>query len=183
MNGKWFAVAIVMAGASAGCGQGRLIFNVDVYSFLTGAQHDTLSYVGPLPPGTPDTIPPQKVSLLPVGLGSSIVDSVHVGGTVAFENTNGTGNLQFSIYIDTVPAVYAKPPVLTVSGAVSGAATTSSNFGIDLAAAARQYFTSTQVYVGLRAAATATVPPVQGRARLTALQLRAVVQDKISSIF
>jgi hypothetical protein len=180
MNRKWFGVAVLLAGVGvgAGCGEGRLIFNVDVYSFLTGAKHDTVSYFAPLPLGTPDTIPVQKVQTLPAGLGSSIVDTAHLSGSVDFVNSTGTGTLQFRIYIDTVPGVYTKPPVLTVSGAVSGGATTTTPFGVDLNSTVRQFFTNTQVYVGVRVSATATSPPVQGKARLSAMQLRVVMQDK-----
>ena len=54
----WGAALAVMA---AGCGSGRLIFDIDVFSFLSAAAADTLPYVGPLPPGVPDTIPVQNV--------------------------------------------------------------------------------------------------------------------------
>lgn len=180
MNRKWLGVAVLLASVAAACGEGRLIFGVDVYSFLTGAKHDTLTYFAPLPLGTPDTIPVQKVQTLPAGFGSSIVDTARLSGSVDFVNSSGTGNIQFSIYIDTVPGVYTKPPVLTVSAAVSGNATTTTPIGpLDLNATVRQFFTSTQVYVGMRAAATATSPPVQGKARLSGLQLRVVMQDKL----
>jgi len=179
MNRKWLGMVLVLAGAAAGCGQGRLIFGVDVYSFLTGEKHDTVSYYAPLPPGTPDTIPVQKVNVLPVDAGQSLVDSVNLSGTVDFVNSTGTGNIQFSIYIDTVPGVYTKPPVLSVSAAVTGTTTTPASFNTALNAAVRQFFTSKQVYVGIRAAATATSPPVQGKAHLTALHILIVMQEKI----
>ena len=180
MNRKWLGMVLVLAGAAAGCGQGRIIFGVDVYSFLAGAKRDTITYYAPLPPGTPDTIPVQKINVLPVDAGSSIVDSATISGALDFVNTSGTGNITFSVYIDTVPGVYTKPPILNVAAAVSGNATTNVPIApVNLNAAVRQFFTSKQVYVGLRAAATASSPPVQGKAHLTALHLVVAMQDKI----
>jgi hypothetical protein len=170
---------LVTAALAAACGEGRAIFTVDVFSFLQSAQHDTLSYFAPLPLGTPDTIPEQKINVLPVGSGSSVVDSARLTGTVAFENSSGTGNLMFKLYIDTVPGVYARAALDSVAGAVSGTATTLSPFTFDVKGAALQFFTSTQVYVGIRVVATATSPPVRGKAHLTALVLRVVLQDKV----
>src|SRR2546430_11874390 len=54
MKAKWLGVALgcaVLAGGAAGCGQGRAIFNVDVYSFLKGTGRDTLR----LPPDRKST--------------------------------------------------------------------------------------------------------------------------------
>ena len=79
--------------ASAACGEGRAIFNIDVFSFLESSNVDTIPYAGPLPPGVPDTIPVQSIQLLPIGLGNSAVDSVRVTATLDFVNSGGTGSL------------------------------------------------------------------------------------------
>src|SRR5438046_3719283 len=74
-----------LTAAAVGCGEGRAIFDIDVFSFLSGAKADTLPYVGPLPPGVPDTIPVQNVRS--PGLGSSsVVDTVRFIGSVDFVN-------------------------------------------------------------------------------------------------
>ncbi len=176
----WVGVTLMVAGLGAGCGQGRLIFNVDVYSFLKSANRDTVPYYAPLPPGVPDTIPVQTVNLPPTGAGSSIVDSASLTGTVAFVDAQGTGSVSYQLFIDTARAVYTRPALLTVSsGSVSPGDSINTPFSLNIPAAIKPFFTSTQIYVGVRLAGTATSPPLQGRARLTALQLSVALQDKI----
>ena len=58
MRAKWLCL-VALTAAAAGCGEGRAIFDIDVFSFLKSAKADTLPYLGPLPPGVPDTIPVQ----------------------------------------------------------------------------------------------------------------------------
>jgi hypothetical protein len=166
--------------ASAACGEGRAIFNIDVFSFLQSSNVDTIPYFGPLPLGTPDTIPVQQIQLLPIGLGNSIVDSVHVTATLDFVNSNGTGTVGFAIYIDSVPGVYAGAPAFQVGPVnVTGTTTTQGTLDAELVASLLPLFTRATLYVGARATATATVPPVSGVARVTGLDLRIVVQDQV----
>ncbi len=179
MHRTWVGVALVAAGLAAGCGQGRLIFNVNVFSFLQSSKADTIPYYAPLPPGVPDTIPVQTVDLLP-GAGSSIVDSASLTGKIAFVDATGTGSVTYQLYMDTARAVYTRPALLTVSsGTVNPGDSINTPFSLNIPAAIKPYFTSKQVYLGVRVAGTATSPPVQGRARLTALQLSVALQDKI----
>ena len=77
-------VALMLVLAALACGEGKAAFNIDVYSFLQSEDVDTIPYIGPLPPGVPDTIPAQEVQLLPIGLEGSVVDSVHVTATLDF---------------------------------------------------------------------------------------------------
>ena len=100
MNSKWFAVAIVLAGASAACGEGRLIFNVDVYSWLSGSAKDTVPYAAPpLTPSFSASNSAQKINLVP-GLGSSAIDTVKVTGTANVMNqSGGPGTLRFQVYL------------------------------------------------------------------------------------
>ena len=84
MRGKWLCL-VALSAAAAGCGQGRAIFDIDVFSFLRATNADTLPYVGPLPPGIPDTIPVQTIRSLGIG-SSSLVDTVRISGSVDFVN-------------------------------------------------------------------------------------------------
>ncbi|HYT05458.1 MAG TPA: hypothetical protein VEM13_11330 [Gemmatimonadales bacterium] len=182
MNAKWLGVALA-AVVAAGCGQGRAIFDIDVYSFLSSAKADTLPYVGPLPPGVPDTIPVQTINSL--GVTSSIVDTVLVTGTVSFVNETDTGTVVFQVYFDSLPnTVYTSPSAFGVTADVFPASTTDSSFSVNLPDALKPLFLASKVYVGLRASATpggASSPsgPVKGTAKLTALRARVVIQDKI----
>src|SRR2546429_9536313 len=90
MKAKWLGLALVSAAVAAGCGEGRAIFNVDVYSFLKGTGRDTVPYL--VPPGLSGSgsSTPQKINL--PGAGSSIVDSVRALGTSDLINATGSGS-------------------------------------------------------------------------------------------
>ncbi len=175
MRAKWLWVA-ALAAAAAGCGEGRAIFNIDVYSFLKNANAETLPYVLPPPAGL-DTIPVQTLNSIGIG-GASIVDTVRLIGSVEFDNTSGTGNVTFAVYFDTVKTtVYTGTPAFNVVGAVTPGSMASSPFDIkDLPTALKPLFLSSTVYVGIQASST---DAVSGTAKLTALQARIVIKDKI----
>lgn len=180
MRGHWagLAVAAATAMAAGGCGEGRAIFNVDVYSFLQAAQREAVPYGAPLPPGVPDTIPALQVNLVP-GLSSSVVESVFVTATVDFENSTGTGTVGLEVYLDSLASgVYVGPPAFSLGGAVSGSAITRDTVGIDLPSFLA-LFTRSTMFLGLRTVSTATSPPVAGTARFTGLRLRIVVQEEV----
>ncbi len=176
MRAKWLWV-LALTALVGGCGQGRAIFDIDVFSFLHATAADTLPYIGPLPPGVPDTIPVQTVNSLGIGT-SSIVDTVRLTGTVDFVNATGTGNVAFQVYFDSVKSsVYSGTPAFSVTGPVTPSATTTSPFTIpNLPDALKPLFLASTVYVGIRASATGTI---RGTAKLTALRARIVIQDKI----
>ena len=176
MRAKWLCLMALTA-AAVGCGEGRAIFDIDVFSFLSGAKADTLPYVGPLPPGFPDTIPVQTVRSLGIG-SSSVVDTVRLIGSVDFVNATGTGSVNFQVYFDTAKSkVYTGTPAFSVGGAVTPNATTTSPFDIpDLPTALKPLFLASTVYVGIRVSPTGTI---SGTAKLSALRARVVIQDKI----
>jgi hypothetical protein len=165
---------------AASCGNGKAAFNIDVFSFLGAENVDTIPYYAPLPPGVPDTIPHQQVTLLPVGLEGSVVDSVHITASLNFVNQGGTGQVGFSIYIDSLPNVYARPAAFTIPAvSVSGTNTSQGALSAELVASLLPLFSRAELYIGTRVTATASAPPVQGVARITGLDLRVVLQDKV----
>lgn len=171
---SWTAAIAIGTAAALGCGEGRVIFNVDVYSFLKGADQDTVPYVAP---ALFDTIPSQLVNLLPTGLGSSVVESVTVQGSVDYDNRVGSGTVGLELYIDTVPDVYAGSPAFVVTPvAVTPGNMSRAPFEGDVNALSKQLFLNEKVYVGMRVVATGAAA---GVARLSALNLRIVVQDRI----
>jgi hypothetical protein len=164
MRRTWLG-SIVLALSAAACGDGRAIFNIDVFSFLNAQKVDTLPYLAPLPPGTPDTIPHQSVTLT---------------ATLNFVNQGGTGQVGFAIYIDSVPNVYASAPAFSIPPVnVSGTATSQGALSAELLASLRPLFARSQLFIGARVTSTATAPPVSGVARITGLDLRIVLQDKV----
>src|SRR5438046_5663707 len=176
MRAKWLCL-VALTAAAVGCGEGRAIFDIDVFSFLSGAKADTLPYVGPLPPGVPDTVPVQTVRSLGFG-GSSVVDTVRFIGSVDFVNASGTGSVTFAVYFGSLKdTVYPGTPWFSVSAAVTPGATTPSPFDVDIIdPAMRRLFLASTVYVGIRVSATGAI---SGTAKLSALRARVVIQDKI----
>lgn len=171
-------IAAVLA-LAAGCGEGRLIFDVDVYSFLKGVGQDSVPYLAPSP--LPDTIPVQQVNGLVTGLGSSAVESVTVSGSVDYVNATGSGTVGLKIYFDTVATVYADTPAVVVTPvAVTPGTTSTTPFQGTVPAILNQRLLNTKIFVGMRVIATATSGTVTGKARLTALRLRIVVQDNLA---
>ena len=165
---------------AAACGEGKAIFNIDVFSFMQASDTDTIPYYAPVPPGTPDTIPVQEVQLLPIGMDQSIVDTVRVNATIDFVNQTGTGTVGFAIYIDSVPNVYAGTPAFTVGPVnVSGTNTSQGVIDAELVSTLLPLFARATVFIGARVTATASVPPVQGVARVSSLDLRIVLQERI----
>ena len=187
MNSKRLGIAVALAGGAVACGQGRAIFNVDIYSFLKGSVKDTVPYAAPpLTPNFTASNTPQKINLVP-GLGSSGIDTVKVTGSADLRNqSGGPGTLRFQVYLASDSAgTYAAGrdsmfnPV--PSGSVSGATTTPIVFGApNLSPTGNALFTKSAIWV--RIVATVSNPTatlLQGKAVLTGLQLRVVVQDKI----
>jgi len=125
MRATWLWMT-VLAGLAAGCGKGEAIFNVNVYSFLPATQ-DTVPYFIP-PNTTADTgSVPQKITL--PGVGSSIVDSIQIFGTLDLYNQSGTGTIGLQLFMaaDSAGTYTASNAVLTVTPkTVSGAPTRSS---------------------------------------------------------
>ena len=146
MKAKWLGLALVSAAVAAGCGEGRAIFNVDVYSFLKGTGRDTVPYL--VPPGLSGsgTSTPQKINL--PGAGSSIVDSVRALGTIDLINATGSGSLGLQVFLAADSAGTYNPAALAITVPtknVSPATTTPDTIRGDLSAALDTLFTKSQL--------------------------------------
>jgi len=188
MNSKWLAVAIVMAGGATACGEGRVIFDVDVYSFLKGSVKDTVSYAAPpLTPNFSVTNPSQKINLVP-GLGSSAIDTVKVTGTASVINqSGGPGTLRFQVYLASDSAgtytagrdsMFTPAPTAVLA---AGANTVAVPLNINnLSPTGNALFSKSAVWIRMAATVSNTGAAImQGKAVLTALSVRVVVEDKI----
>src|SRR5216117_1010322 len=177
MRARWLRVTAVAA-LAAGCGEGRAIFDVDVYSLLRGTGADTVSYfIAPGPPADAYTV--RKISL--PGAGSSIVDQAHVTGTAEFVNTSGSGKLSLQLYLaeDSI-GTYA-PGALALqidSTTITGPGTFPVGFDTDLAAAI-QVLTKSEVWVRLVGGGSNTgVTLLAGDLVFQSLTIRVVIADK-----
>ena len=181
MRATWLWMT-VLAGLAAGCGRGEAIFNVNVYSFLPATQ-DTVPYFIP-PNTTADTgSVPQKITL--PGVGSSIVDSIQIFGTLDLYNQSGTGTIGLQLFMaaDSVGTYTASNAVLTVTPkTVSGAPAVPVADTVQgkLLSDANPLFTQKTLWVRVGAAGSnsSLTTPVVGHMVLTTLRLSAFINDK-----
>ncbi len=183
MRIKRFWLALLAASAvGAACGEGHAIFNIDVFSFLSGAANDTLPYTVPATLGGTAQIPPIAIHLLS-GANNSSVDTVTISGGATVHNlAGGPGTLQFTLYFSSDSStVYATTPILTTSsGAGPGAVDSSLIFNATLTSAQDSLFNQPKLFVGMKATLTnPSASTLNGVLRLSALNLRVVLEDKI----
>jgi len=176
---KAFAAALLVFVAA--CGEGKAIFNVDVYSFMQGTGNDTIRYL--IPPATSVTASTvQKVSL-PPGFGSSGVDSVKITtGSANLMNTAGSGTIGFRLYFAADSAgTFTAPVALDIPAtAVNGVETVPVSITGDISGVVDSLFKQNVLW--MRVAATGTnggATPVTGKGVLTSLLIRVVLQDKV----
>ena len=175
------ALAAALLVFVAACGQGRAIFNVDVYSFMAGTGKDTIPYAIP-PASSASASTFQKVQL-PPGFGSSVVDSVRIAvGSANLINSGGTGALGFSFYFaaDSAGTLSAPSALDIPATSVSGTNTVPVTISGDLSPAIHSLFTNETLWMRIVATGTNSgVTPVTGKGALTALVIRVVLQDQI----
>lgn len=165
----------------AACGQGKAIFNVDVYSFMAGSGKDTIPYIVP-PLGSASASTYQRIHL-PPGFGKSIVDSVRITtGSANLINASGTGTIGFQMYFAADSAsTNSAPAALSVSPAsVNGPGTVPVTITGDLSSAVNGLFAKDTVWMKITATGNNSgVTALQGKGALTALVIRVVLNAKI----
>ncbi len=179
------ALAAALLVFVAACGQGKAIFNVNVYSFIAGTGKDTVPYI--IPPSSSATGSTVQKINLPPGFGSSIVDSVRItNGSANLLTTSGSGRIGFQLYVAADSAGTYNAGALALSlpdTAVSAGPPISVTISGDLSAAVQAVFTQPTVWVRLVANGSnpnaLPVTGLQGKMILTALTIRVVVEDKI----
>jgi len=175
----------VLAGALllfvAACGRGKAIFNVDVYSFMAGTGKDMIPYA--ILPSTSSSASTYQRILLPPGFGGSIVDSVRITtGNANLINSAGTGTIGLQLFFaaDSAGTTTAPAALNIPATSVSGAQTVPVAISGDLSTAVNSVFTKDTLW--MRITATGTNPgltTLSGKAAITALVIRVVLQDKI----
>ena len=175
------ALATALLVCVAACGQGKAIFNVDVYSFMAGTGKDTIPYV--LPPATSGSVSTVQKFSLPPAFGSSSVDSVRITtGNADLLNAGGAGTIGFSLYFASDSAsTWTAPAALNIPAtAVSGPDTVPVAITGDLSGVVDSLFKQNVLWVRIEANGTNTgATLVSGKGVLTALMLRVVLQDKV----
>jgi len=178
------ACLAVAAGAALAlaCGEGRVILNVDVLSFIGGQGNDTVHYT--VPGGAPTVTinnPPVEVTLLQ-GLGNATVDSVTLTVGANVENLTGGGKVKFQIFFDSTQAgLYLGTPYAQDSAIVSGA-DTAVLLPAPVPLLADNIFGQNQIFVGVRLVVTANppvAPAMDGKLRLSTVLLRIALQENV----
>ncbi|MGH7699076.1 MAG: hypothetical protein ACREMJ_00930 [Gemmatimonadales bacterium] len=173
LMGAGLAIAAAAAAAvvAAACGEGRAIFNVDVYSFMKD-DVDTIPYAA-----VPATTPPLRVTSL--GLGNSSVDTARIvaGGTF-LNGATGTGDVAVRVFFSVDSATTYDPAneKFTLSAvALQLNESRDARDSIDLVA--DPVFQEPFFFVGLRVEATSGT--ATGRFALNELRVRIVLRDDV----
>lgn len=183
MKATRLGLALAAAASLAlACGQGHIIFNVDVFSFLSGTGSDTIS-LPTVPANTGGTVSsPAKSIQLPPGLSNSVVDTVSLTGSMLLTDNTGSGTMFFQVFFGGDSAsTYAGAPALysdTVTVPNGGAGVTLLLNG-NLTQALDSLFTRSTVWIGIRASTQAGATSItNGKLRLTALNAHIVMNEK-----
>lgn len=171
---KVMGVGLTVAAAAAiaaACGEGRAIFNVDVYSFIQD-DVDTIPYAA-----IPATTPPQRVTVL--GLGTSSIETARIvaGGTFLNGNT-GTGDVAVRLFFSVDSATTYDPAnekFALAAAALQLNETRLARDSIDLIG--DPVFQEAFFFVGLRVETTSAT--ATGRFALNELRLRIVLRDEV----
>src|SRR5688572_7923687 len=191
MKAWGLGVALVSAAVAAGCGEGRVIFSVDVHSFMAGTGSDTLRLTPDPLPGFPpattfrDSITPVGVDL-PSAMSSSIVEDVRLTGNLDVTDPTSSGSLSYEVFFasSSDPAVVYGPGALALTigpASFPPVTTTSIPFSSgNLAALVGDAFKESALYVGIRAVISNDGgTDLKTTLKLTELRAMIVFQDKV----
>jgi hypothetical protein len=178
---KRLLLGVLVVAAVTGCGRGRVIFNVNAYSFMTGAGRDTIHYIIPTGGGSASTV--QKINL-PPGFGKSIVDSVRIdSGAANLFNSGGSGSIGFGLFFAAdsastyTTAAALNIPATAVSGVQGPVPVVITG---DLSSTVNGLFTQQTLWIRIAATGTNSgATPVTGDGVLTKLWIRVVVEDRL----
>jgi len=183
MNKTRLGVALAAAACVAlACGEGHLIINVDIGSFILGSGGDTITFPATVPANTGGSVDNTPMGVqLPPSLSNSVVDTVSLTGLMVHTNTTGSGSMFFEVFFssdsastftgapalssDTVTITNGGPNTLTLTGNLTQAIDT--------------LFTQSKVWIGIRAHVQAAGTAItNGKLVLTDLHAHIVINDK-----
>jgi hypothetical protein len=183
MNKTRLGVALAVAVAVAlACGEGHLIVNVDIGSFILGSGGDTISFPTiPATLGGSDSVTPPISVQLPPSLSNSVVDTVSMTGLMVFTNTTGSGTIHFEIFFsgDSASAYSGPPALFSDTAAITTGGPDTLHLRGNLTQAIDTLFTQSKVWVGIRASLQAGATSItNGKLVLTDLHAHVVINDK-----
>jgi len=178
---RWLAVLSMLPLFVAGCGDRSLILTVDVLSFLDPA--DVSQAYGPIPGGVSGVtvdVASEEVSLLQGIEDVTEVSSAKLEIGASFDNTTGTADASFAIYITPGDSadVFSTAPIADIPVALTPGTVTIVSTEVSSDALAHA-LVQDKAKIGLRITFDTTasgITPVQGTETITLL--RAVVITK-----
>ncbi|HYL56156.1 MAG TPA: hypothetical protein VEU73_11340 [Gemmatimonadales bacterium] len=180
MKARWVGVTLVSAAVVA-CGQGRAIFNIDVYSFLKNTGADTVHYTAP--PALTDSLSNTPISVRSLALPTSVVESVSVSGAADLLNNSGAGTITLEMFLAADSAsTYTTVPAVTASGSAGPGPTPGTlTFNAPIVdSTTKALFAASTVWVGVRVRVqNSSASLLDGKMQLTALHATVVIQDKL----
>jgi len=184
MNKTRLGLALAAAACVAlACGEGHLIVNVDIGSFILGSGSDTITFPTiPATLGGADSISPPISVQLPPSLSNSVVDTVSLTGLMVLTNTTGSGTIHFEVFFsgDSASAYSGAPALFSDTVAISnGSPPDTLRLSGNLTQALDTLFTQAKVWVGIRASLQAGATSItNAKLVLTDLHAHVVINDK-----
>lgn len=184
MNKTRLGLALAAAACVAvACGEGHLIINVDIGSFILGSGSDTISFPTiPATLGGSDSVSPPISVQLPPSLSNSVVDTVSMTGLMVFTNSTGSGTIHFEVFFsgDSASAYSGAPALFSDTATISnGSPPDTLHLSGNLTQALDTLFTQSKVWVGIRATLQAGATSItNGKLVITDLHAHVVINDK-----
>ena len=182
MNKGRLGLALAAATAVAlACGQGHLIVNVDIFSFMQGTGKDTIT-IPTVPATLGGSVDNTPLSVqLPPGLSNSVVDTVGLTGAMVLTNTTGSGTMFVEVFFagDSASTYSGSPAISSDTVTITTGGPDTMHVRGNLTQVIDTLFTKAKVWIGLRAHVQAGATAITGgKGRLTALDAHVVINDK-----
>lgn len=176
--------ALALALLLTGCGEGRLILNVDVLSFMDPADRDQA--YGPIPAGlsgSTESVPFEFNTPEGVG-GETLIDSVVITAAADLDNQTGSADVRIQLFFDTLAAtLYSGTPAIDVPATLTPGTVTPVAFTEPVPDAILGLFNSASVFAGVRFQYQSNDPlggpDLQGVAHLTQVEARIVASEAV----
>jgi hypothetical protein len=170
------------AGVALACGEGHLIINVDIGSFVLGSGNDTIAFPATVPASTGGTVDNTPMSVqLPPSLSNSVVDTVSMTGLMVHTNTTGSGSMFYEVFFssDSATTFSGAPALYSDTVTITNGGPDTLHLNGNLTQALDTLFTQSKVWIGIRASLQAGLTPItNGKLVLTDLHAHVVINDK-----
>lgn len=167
-----------------GCGEGRLILNVDILSFMDPADRD--QPYGPIPAGVTGSTESEPFEFnTPAGLGGeTLVESVTITASADLDNQTGSAFVDIEVFFDTLSAtLYTGSPDIVVRDSLFPNTVTPITVNAVLADSILGLFNSPSVFAGVRFQYQSRDPlggpDLQGVAHITQIDARIVASEAV----